>query len=65
LRATSLSTVAQLEKVRDVRVSPCEYNMLLVTFIFKVYIGETRRARSHSTIIQNWVTYSIRILMLG
>jgi hypothetical protein len=48
-RATSLRTVVQLEYVRDVRVSACDYNILLVTFTLRVYIGETRRARSHST----------------
>jgi hypothetical protein len=36
-----------------VRVSTCEYIMLLVTFTLRVYIGDTRRARSHSTILQN------------
>jgi hypothetical protein len=52
LRATSLSIVVQLEDVRDMRVSACEYNMLLVTFTLAVYIGETRRTRSHRTTLQ-------------
>jgi hypothetical protein len=45
------STKVQLEYVRDVRVSACEHNMLLVTPTLGVYIGETRRARSHSTML--------------
>jgi hypothetical protein len=53
LRATSLRILVKLECVRDVRVSACEYNILLVTtFTLGVCIGETRRARSHSTILQ-------------
>jgi hypothetical protein len=53
LRATSLRIVVKLEYVRDVRVSACEYNILLVTtFTLGVYFGETRRARSNSYILQ-------------
>jgi hypothetical protein len=45
LRATSLSTKVQLDYGRNVSVSACEYNMLLVTPTLGVFIGETRRAR--------------------
>jgi hypothetical protein len=45
LHATSLSTKVQLDYGRDMRVSACEYNMLLVTPTLGVYIGKTRRAR--------------------
>jgi hypothetical protein len=37
LRDTILCTVVQLEYVSDVRVSACEYNMLLVLYSWTLY----------------------------